>query len=535
MKSILVGILFLVASPTFGQNLAPVGDDLQANSYTTGQQFLAAASMEADGQFVVVWTSTDSTYGPDVSGYRIEGQLFSADRSVSDFEFQVNTYTLNDQVLPDVASQGDDAFLVVWQSAGSSGTDTSATSILAQRMSRVGGTASKVGSELQINDFTTSIQSSPRLAVRSDNGFVVSWESYGSPGDDTSGSSVQTRRFTSTGTPLGSQFQVNTSTYTYQRFPALDVGPDDEFVVVWESFGSDGGAMDTTSIRARRYASDGTPTGGEMQINDFTLGLAINEYWFPSVAVNPNGDFLVVWGSIGSPGDDNEPDNYSIQGRLFASDGTPVGGQFQVNSYTTGDQREPRVSATRPEGNFLVTWQSAGSFGDDTTGSIQGRHFDSAGAPLADQFQLNTFTTGEQRTAVHGVRPDGELVVVWESYGSPGNDSDGSTLLFRVLLTDTDNDGVADEVDNCPADVNPGQEDADGDSLGDVCDACFGNNASGNVDGDGFCADQDCNDNDPGASLVDACGICGGDGSSCTLFIDGFEVGNTSQWDGSVP
>lgn len=37
---------------------------------------------------------------------------------------------------------------------------------------------------------------------------------------------------------------------------------------------------------------------------------------------------------------------------------------------------------------------------------------------------------------------------------------------------DVDLDGVADELDNCPTDPNPFQEDADGDGAGDVCDPC---------------------------------------------------------------
>ena len=38
------------------------------------------------------------------------------------------------------------------------------------------------------------------------------------------------------------------------------------------------------------------------------------------------------------------------------------------------------------------------------------------------------------------------------------------------IIVDTDNDGVPDASDNCPAVFNPGQEDTDGDSIGDACD-----------------------------------------------------------------
>lgn len=37
-------------------------------------------------------------------------------------------------------------------------------------------------------------------------------------------------------------------------------------------------------------------------------------------------------------------------------------------------------------------------------------------------------------------------------------------------INDTDNDSICDEVDNCPEDYNPGQEDIDNNNLGDVCD-----------------------------------------------------------------
>ena len=50
-------------------------------------------------------------------------------------EFQVNTYTTDSQLRPSVAAAAKRAFLVAWQSYGSSGTDTSAWSIQGQRYS----------------------------------------------------------------------------------------------------------------------------------------------------------------------------------------------------------------------------------------------------------------------------------------------------------------------------------------------------------------------------------------------------------------
>lgn len=41
-----------------------------------------------------------------------------------------------------------------------------------------------------------------------------------------------------------------------------------------------------------------------------------------------------------------------------------------------------------------------------------------------------------------------------------------------VLEADNDNDGIPNSQDNCPANANPGQQDADGDGAGDACDLC---------------------------------------------------------------
>jgi hypothetical protein len=43
---------------------------------------------------------------------------------------------------------------------------------------------------------------------------------------------------------------------------------------------------------------------------------------------------------------------------------------------------------------------------------------------------------------------------------------------FAASYKDTDEDGLSDVTDNCPAVANPGQSDTDGDGVGDACDNC---------------------------------------------------------------
>ena len=57
---------------------AKLGTEFQVNSYTSGVQGQAAASSDAQGKFVVVWTSTGSG-GTDTSEFSVQAQRFAAD------------------------------------------------------------------------------------------------------------------------------------------------------------------------------------------------------------------------------------------------------------------------------------------------------------------------------------------------------------------------------------------------------------------------------------------------------------------------
>jgi VCBS repeat-containing protein len=65
-----------------------------------------------------------------------------------------------------------------------------------------------------------------------------------------------------------------------------------------------------------------------------------------------------------------------------------------------------------------------------------------------------------------------QVCYAWETgltYGNSLPDADGDGMP-NCSDPDSDNDGILDGADNCPADPNPGQADADSDGIGDACE-----------------------------------------------------------------
>ena len=177
-------------------------------------------------------------------------------------------------------------------------------------------------------------------------------------------------------TPVGSEFQVNTYTTSTQHHPSVAATADGGFVVVWESDGSAGSDSSSFSVQGQRYDASGAAVGGEFQVNTFTTSYQVR----PSVALDADGDFVVVWTSDGSAGSDSS--SYSVQGQRYDASGSAVGGEFQVNTHTASNQDHPSVAADA-DGDFVVVWESNGSAGGDTSGqSIQGQRYAGPAPPV---------------------------------------------------------------------------------------------------------------------------------------------------------
>jgi hypothetical protein len=314
-------------------------------------------------------------------------------------------------------------FVVVWQSLDQDG---NGYGIFGQRYD-VAGTP--LGGEFRVNTYTTDQQRIPAVAADAQGNFVVVWSSMGQDGSDYG---IFGQRYDAAGAPRGGEFQVNTYTTSYQERPAVAVDPVGHFVVVWRSNTQDG---DSDGVFGQRYDAAGAPSGGEFRVNSYTL----NDQRVPAVAADAAGNFVVLWQS-----DTQDGDAFGIFGQRYDAAGAPRGGEFQVNTYTSSDQDRP-AAAMDPAGNFVVVWRSHTQDGDSY--GLFGRRYDVAGAPVGDEFRINTYTTGDQADPAVAMDSVGNFVVVWQSADQDGSDRGVfgqryGGLLPAALTVDAPGNGV---------------------------------------------------------------------------------------------
>jgi hypothetical protein len=247
-----------------------------------------------------------------------------------------------------------------------------------------------VGPEFRVNTYTTNGQTAPSVSADPEARFVVAWQGNGQDG---SGFGVFGQRYFINGIPMGPEFRVNTYTTGDQFEPSAAQFAGGSFVVVWTS--TQGG------IFGQRFLS-GPPAGPEFRVNTYTTATQYQ----PAVAADLFGNFVVVWSSAGQDGA-----GAGVFGQRYTTSGAPMGPEFRVNSYTTGDQYRPAV-AFAWTGDFVVVWQD-GMVGDGAGRGVFGQRFDGSGAPVGAEFQVDTYTTNFQGFPSVSADASGDFVVVW--------------------------------------------------------------------------------------------------------------------------
>ena len=162
----------------------PQGHEFQVNTHTVDRQFDPTIAVDADGDFVIAWTTPCRTE----MVRKCMRRRYSAAGVPQGDEFRVNSYTPGDQDSPAVAIGADGDFVIAWVSDLQSG---SAPGVLAQRYDASGAPQ---GDAFLVYSFPFSTPWDPSVALAGNGSFVISWSTvFGPP--QTTRFDVHARRY----------------------------------------------------------------------------------------------------------------------------------------------------------------------------------------------------------------------------------------------------------------------------------------------------------------------------------------------------
>ncbi len=207
------------------------------------------------------------------------------------------------------------------------------------------------------------------------------------------------------------QNTVNTQTSGIQDQVAMDANADGQIVLVWRDvYGGD--------IKAQRFNPDKEPLGGEITI---ASSVPDNTYSDPDVAIDGNGDFVVVYERNYS--EYIEYDTYSYNNYLeirrydntgTLSAGSPVNHTLTLYtadgaSSTTDEAILPSISMNE-SGDFVLAWQTL----EDESGSQYTAHVNTFfDGTWGTSEILDVSDTAESKSPSVAITESGNYVVSW--------------------------------------------------------------------------------------------------------------------------
>ncbi|HBO42785.1 MAG TPA: hypothetical protein DD670_02370, partial [Planctomycetaceae bacterium] len=318
-----------------------------------------------------------------------------------------------------------------------------------------------LGAERRVNQSVSEVQvlSEPKgtgyarevttmsVAVDHDGDYVVVWTSYGKDDpNDPNGTGVYARLYNRNDVPLTSEFLVNRLVEGNQGNAAVAMDADGDFIVVWESEASDG----TLDVYSQRFTAT-----GERVLNSRDQRIDQDPYR-------------------------NRTGSEIINGVIVPIEQI----ETLVNTTTVGEQFNPAV-AMDSYGNYIVVWGTAGQ-NFSYFNNVLAQRFDFRGEAMGDEFRVNVDdlpgVNGPERVDSFLVNPsvaihdNGNVAVTWDQavLGTSGVVTDSNVL---ARLFDADNNPALD-VDGAPLgdiQVNTGEV-ISPDSTHDVLDEAAGGN-----------------------------------------------------------
>ncbi len=406
----------------YDRNDEPLTDEILVNTMAIGDQTNPSVAMDADGDLVVVWQCENSSVD---GSYDVYARRFSSvGVPLDEVEFRVNTTTQLDQVNPAVAMDNSGNFVVVWATGGDS--IGYSNDIYGQLYNRQG---QALGNEFLINGQSLpgitppadgSFEINPAVAMSGATGsFVVAWEVVTAQLNGVvTDTVIAARQFDAAGNPLAAEFAADTGTGTggsdtqrVARNAQVAMDDRDGFIVVWESYtGTD------YDVFYQQFDALGAAVAADQVNMAQFAGQQVN----PSVGIDADGDFAIVYNGAGAQPDPLNPTNATLytdedqEGiwvRRYNSTSIPVSVQSRANITTGGIQHFPTIGM-EPDGDYVVAWSGRGV--GDHQGIFVRRYnqtADTAGPIISDLVAPSglSISDGDQITG-----PLSQLVVVFD-------------------------------------------------------------------------------------------------------------------------
>ncbi len=350
------------------------------------QDQISSITQLANGNVVVVYYGADQVPGTtDWLEGEVYARVFNAAGNPIGNEFQVNTSTADDQIGGNITALNDGGFVITWTTStipdqleeNNNGTIENGGTTWMQHYDSHGN---PVGGETAVGA-SSDVFTLPSIVQLSDGNIVVYTFTY----DQNFNQLIQAQTFAPDLTPVGKPVTLPTNAF----YPPNSIQVIDGHVVA--TYG-DGDA------KVIDLGTDGVTVGQSITANTYTTGYQGST----QLAVLKDGSVVVTWQSNLQDGS-----NYGVFAQHASADGTPIGGEVQVNTYTTLSQYNPHITAL-DDGGYVIVWTSNGEDGDKY--GIYGQVYDAQGNPSGDEMHISLQSTGSQTNALVEAIPGGFVV-----------------------------------------------------------------------------------------------------------------------------
>jgi hypothetical protein len=312
-----------------------IGNNFKINDdIASSEQRVSMIAIDGKGNFFTIWED-ERNGNIDIYGQRIDslGNPVASNIRVNDDAGSVY------QFYSTVAAGFAGNFLTAWTDGRNESYD-----IYCQRFDAAGN---RINNNIKVNDdLNNAHQWYPWASSDSAGNSVIVWMDT----RDDNYYDIFGQRYDYNGNPLGANFKVNDFEVGYQAYGSVAQNRTGNFVVTWMD-DRDG----NFNIYAQRYDGNGIPIGNNFRVDD---DIGTSSQGYPAVAIDPLGNFVIVW-------EDDRNQNTDIYGQIYNSYGQSIGSNFRiVDDITDEDQYSPSVYMT-DDGRFIAVWSDwRGGIGD---------------------------------------------------------------------------------------------------------------------------------------------------------------------------